>query len=93
MDDGNAGPFRKSSRSLAGVKRTYIEPGSDTDETLLLQLLGDDSLYDPNYENEGNKGSKIKISCKWVIIRNLRKCHGHLGARLKKICLFFFEIT
>ena len=52
MDDGNAGPVRKSSRSLAGVKRTYNNPESDTDETLLSQLLGDDSLDDPEYENE-----------------------------------------
>ena len=56
MDDGNAGPFRKSSRSLAGVKRTYTEQGgSDTDETLLLQLLGDDSWDDPEYKNEAKK--------------------------------------
>ena len=55
MDDDNAGPFRKSSRSLAGVKRTYNEPGSDTEETLLSQLLGEDSWDDPEYENEVKK--------------------------------------
>ena len=69
---------------------TFSTIANNIETMAIIEEAFEDIVDDPNYENEGNKGSKIKISCKCGIIRNLRKCHGHLGARLKKICLFFF---